>query len=75
MEIESVDVVYMVYVVYVGCSFVAAGSGRDGLQGLFGGHLLGRGAERPVSVGTTIPAPRLEPGQTNAARPSSVGFC
>ena len=23
---------------------------------LFGGHLLGRGAERPVSVGTTIPA-------------------
>jgi hypothetical protein len=35
---------------------VAAGSGRDGLQGLFGGHLLGRGAERPASVGTTIVA-------------------
>src|SRR5215217_8679029 len=34
--------------------FVAAGSGRDGLQGLFGSHLLGRGAERLVSVGTTI---------------------
>ena len=47
--LKSVDVVYP------GLSFVAAGSGRDDLQGLFGGHLLAcRGAERPVSVGTTI---------------------
>jgi hypothetical protein len=32
--------------------FVAAGSGRDGLQGLFGGHLLGR-ADRDRALGTT----------------------